>query len=192
MVNASGSSFNAYDFQNEYAPDENDGIHTVYFFYNYSLPYWIQINGSFNIRSGSRFNITTGQDTNGDGFYAERPAFAADPNKIGVIKTKYGLLDPNPSASDVLIPRNLGRGALQSNFDVFIYKRLGFNDDKKNNTGYKQFLDIGLNVTNVFNFNNKGVPVGNMSSPNFLEFLRSSENTNNNPRRIILSASFYF
>lgn len=194
VVNASSSPFNGYDFKNEYAPDENDGVHSFYSLFNYSLPRSIHINGFFIISSGSRFNIITGQDTNGDGFYSERPAFSNNPNKIGVIKTKYGLLDPNPSVSDTLIPRNLGRGSLQSNFDVFIYKRFGFNEDKKNKKDPKQILDIGLNITNLFNSNNKGVPIGNMSSPNFLEFIKtfSEGNSKNDSRRITLSASFYF
>jgi hypothetical protein len=194
VVNASSSPFNSYDFQNEYATDENDGVHSFYSLFNYSLPRLISINGIFNIRSGSRFNIITGQDTNGDGFYSERPAFSNNPNKIGVIRTKYGLLDSNPSANDILIPRNFGRGALQSNFDLYINKRFGFNGDKKNKIDPKQILDIGLNVTNVFNSNNKGIPIANISSPNFLQFVRNSSDGifKNDPRRLILSASFYF
>ena len=193
-VDASSSPFNAYNFNNEYGPDENDGVHTLSFNCQFNLPHSITLSGMFNIRNGLRFNIITGQDTNGDGFYAERPAYSTNPNKIGVIKTKYGLLDPNPSSNDLIIPRNFGQGSLQKNFNAFIYKRFEFNEDKKSKQDPKQMLIIRLDVSNVFNTNNKSIPIGNMSSPNFLESLNnfSDSNPRNDSRRLTLGAIFYF
>jgi Carboxypeptidase regulatory-like domain len=195
-VKASGSVFDAYDFINEYAPTENDGVHYLDIGYGFPLHRTVKLGGDLTINSGNRFNIVTGQDTNGDGFYYERPAFASNLNKAGVIKTKYGWLDPNPTSSDLLIPRNLGRGSYSSNFNAYIYKWFGFNDDKKDKQGPKQRFYIRLDITNVFNKNNNNTPVGNISSPNFLQSLKVYSETGNaiqnNPRRITLGASFYF
>lgn len=172
VVSGSGSSFDPYDFSQEYAPTPYDGVHSIsgYFFYELTAQK-ISIGSDFYISSGTRFNIYTGRDTNGDGFFSERPSFAADLTKPGLISTKYGVLDPNPSPTDKLIPRNLGRGPKNFVFNSSISKSFGFNEDKKNKKPPKQNLNFSFRVNNVFNVINKGNPIGNMSSPNFLRSL---------------------
>lgn len=173
VVSGSGSPFDAYDFSQEYAPTAYDGVHSVggYFFFN--LKHKISIGADFSISSGTRFNIFTGRDTNGDGFYSERPAFAADLGKPNLVATPYGVLDPNPSPGDKLIPRNLGRGPANFGFNTYLSKSFGFGEDKKNKKPPKRTLSFNLNIRNVFNIVSKGNPVGNMSSPNFLRTLSS-------------------
>jgi outer membrane receptor for ferrienterochelin and colicin len=174
-VAGSGSPIDPYDFSQEYASANNDGVHRLggYFFYN--LPYKLfTIDANFDIASGSRFNIITGRDTNGDGFYLERPSFATDLTKKGLISTPYGVLDPNPSATDKLIPRNLGRGSTTFTFDTGIGKSFGFGEDKANKKPPKRSLYFNIRVNNVFNVVNRGIPIGNMSSPNFLKTLSNA------------------
>ncbi len=168
VVTGSGSPFDPYDFSQEYSPGPYDGVHSLggYFFYN--LPAKISIGTDFSLNSGARFNITTGRDTNGDGYYSERPSFASDSNKPGVIPTPYGILDPNPFPGERLIPRNLGRGNSFINFNASISKTFGFNEDKAKKIPPKQNLNFSLRVNNVFNNINKGAPSGNMASPSFL------------------------
>jgi hypothetical protein len=172
VVSGSGSSFDPYDFSQEFASGPQDGVHNVggYFWYTLTKQK-ISIGSDFSISSGSRFNITTGRDTNGDGFFSERPAFATDLTKPGLISTRYGILDPNPSRTDRLIPRNLGRGPRNISVSSWISKNFGFNEDKKNKKPPKQTLNFSLRVNNVLNIINKGNPVGNMASPNFLRSL---------------------
>lgn len=171
VVSGSGSPFDPYDFSQEYAPTAFDGVHSVGGYFYYNLPFKIFIGGDFSVSSGTRFNIYTGRDTNGDGFFSERPSFAADLSKPGLIVTEYGVLDPNPSPADRLIPRNLGRGPRNVAFNGSISKTFGFNEDKKNKKPARQNLNFSLRVNNVLNIINKGNPVGNMSSPNFLRSL---------------------
>ncbi len=172
VVSGSGSSFDPYNFSEEFAPNIFDGVHSVggYFFYSLTAQK-ISFGGDFSINSGTRFNIFTGRDTNGDGFFSERPSFATDLSKPDLISTKYGILDPNPSPTDKLIPRNLGRGPKNVNFNSYISKSFGFNEDKMNKKPPAQTLNFSLRVNNVFNIINKGNPIGNMSSPNFLRTL---------------------
>jgi hypothetical protein len=172
VVSGSGSAFDPYDFSQEYAPTPYDGVHSIsgYFFYNLTAQK-ISIGSDFYVSSGTRFNIYTGRDTNGDGFFSERPSFAADLSKPNLVMTEYGILDPNPSPGDKLIPRNLGRGSKNIVFNSSISKSFGFNEDKINKKPPRQTLNFSLRVNNVFNIINKGNPIGNMSSPNFLRQL---------------------
>ena len=171
VTSGSGSPFDPFDFSREFAPTPFDGVHNFggYFFYN--LPQRVSIGSDFSISSGTRFNIFTGRDTNGDGFFNERPSFATDLSKPNLIATPYGILDPNPSPADELIPRNLGRGSGNIVFNSSISKSFGFNEDKKNKKPPAQTLHFSLRVNNILNIINKGNPVGNMSSPNFLRTL---------------------
>ncbi len=172
VTGSSGSPFDPYDFSQESAPGTFDGVHSVggYFWYTLTA-HKISIGSDFSISSGSRFNIFTGRDTNGDGFFTERPSFATDLSKPNLVSTIYGVLDPNPSPNDNLIPRNLGRGSSNIVFNSSISKNFGFNEDKKNKKPPRQTLSLSLRVNNVFNIINKGNPIGNMSSPNFLRTL---------------------
>lgn len=177
VAGSSGSPFDPYDFSQEYGSSSNDGVHTVGGYLSLQLPQKIWLNTDFYVSTGSKFNITTGRDTNGDGFYTERPAFATDANRRGVISTQYGLLDPNPRPDAALIPRNLGRGSTTFGANGSISKTFGFGGDKAKKLPPKQSLSLTLRVQNIFNVINKGLPVGNMASPNFLRSLSSSSDS---------------
>src|SRR5205823_14421374 len=76
--------------------------------------------------SGPPFNIITGHDSNGDTFFTERPAFATDLNKPGVIVTPLGAFDPNPSPGQRIIPRNFGQGPAFFSVNLSISKVIKF------------------------------------------------------------------
>ena len=196
IVAGSSSPLDPYDFSREYGPSTSDGVHFLRGYFNLSLPKLFYLRGDFNIQTGSRFNIITGRDTNRDGIYAERPAFASNPNKPGVIRTPYGLLDPNPAPGDNLVPRNLARGPGVEEVNLYLSKTFGFHKDKTKKNEPRQRLNFSINVNNIFNKNNRGNPVGNLSSPNFLQFLSNSlsdgDFRSNSPRRMSLSTSFSF
>ncbi len=196
VVQGSGSTFDPYDFSREWGRSPADGVHAVFGYFQFSLPKSFYLRGDYNIRTGSRFNIITGRDTNRDGIYAERPAFATDPLKPGVIDTPYGLLDPNPAPGAALIPRNLARGSGGAEVNMYLSKSFGFAKNKANKNQPTRSLNFGVWVNNVFNKNNKGNPVGNMSSPNFLRVVSGSnfdgEFRQSSPRRMQFSTSFSF
>lgn len=186
-VSGSGLPFDAFDFSQEYARSNDDGVHSLTGELGYLLPYKITFSLSYGIRSGSRFNIYTGRDLNGDGFFDDRPAFASDPNKPGVISTEYGLLDPNPAIGDRIIPRNLGIGQPSFETDMNLTKSFGFRTDAKNKQP-KNALTIAVSVSNLFNRVNLGNPIGDMSSPYFLRFL----GIQSSPRSLALRLTFTF
>jgi hypothetical protein len=116
----SGSPFDAYDYSHEWARTPFGSLSFMYAGGNYQAPHGISLNTFMLASSGQPFNIITGRDTNGDTFFSERPAFATDLNKPGVVVTPLGAFDPNPSPGQTIIPRNFGRGPgfMSVNFNV--------------------------------------------------------------------------
>jgi hypothetical protein len=62
------------------------------------------------VQSGAPFDIITSEDVYGDTLLSARPGIATGTGKTGLIQTAYGLLDPNPSPGEAILPRNFGRG----------------------------------------------------------------------------------
>ncbi len=106
----SGSSFDPYDFSNEWGRGGFDARHFLFSSAGYQARHGFTLNTFIVANSGRPFNIITGRDTNGDTFFSERPAFATDLSKPGVIVTPLGAFDPNPVPGQRIIPRNFGQG----------------------------------------------------------------------------------
>ncbi len=99
---------NQYDLSGEYGRSALDVRHRFTLGGTINAPFGFRLNPFIVASSGQPFNITTGRDTNGDTIFNERPAFATDLSKPGVIVTEFGAFDPNPDAGQELIPRNFG------------------------------------------------------------------------------------
>jgi hypothetical protein len=112
-----GGSFpvNSYDFTGEYGRAGFDIRHRFNFFGSINLPWQVSLTPLINYFSGRPFNIITGQDTNLDRQFTERPSFAptgvdcAHP-AANIICTRYGNFNRNPAPGEALIPRNFGEG----------------------------------------------------------------------------------
>ena len=189
----SGSPFDPYDFSHEWARNSFGTLVFMYAGGNYQAPRGLSFNTFIVASSGSTFNIITGHDTNGDTFFTERPAFATDLNKPGVIVTPLGAFDPNPSSGQQIIPRNFGRGPgfLSVNFGtdkVFKFGKAiapqsatpvavrttdatasGTKSPAKPPIQRPYQLTFSVYANNVLNHTNKGNPIGNMTSPYFLK-----------------------
>ncbi len=189
----SGSPFDAYDFSNEFARGNFSTLNFVYAGGSYTAPGGINLNMFLIGNSGQSFNITTGRDTNGDTRFSERPAFATDLNEPGVVITPLGAFDPTPSPGQTIIPRNFGRAPGYFSVNLNVGKTFKFGraiepkspppggpsttpasggDNKppaKPPVQRPYAINIGINAVNIFNRVNKSAPVGNMSSPFFLQ-----------------------
>jgi hypothetical protein len=62
--------------QGEYARRGNNGLWNVFGNISATLPYAFKLGTVFNSTGGMPFNITTGQDNNGDGDFNDRPRYA--------------------------------------------------------------------------------------------------------------------
>jgi len=74
------------------------------------LPYGIFMNPFIVYQSSTPFNITVGEDLDGDSIFNDRPSFATDLSRPSVFKTKYGNFDSLPIAGQTIIPVNYGHG----------------------------------------------------------------------------------
>jgi hypothetical protein len=193
----SGSPFDAYDFSHEWGRANFDTRHFYLVNANYQAPFGLSLNTFIVGNSGSPFNITTGRDTNGDNFFSERPAFATDLSKAGVIITPIGAFDPNPGPGQQIIPRNFGQAPRFLSVNMGVSKTIKFGpaiaptvaarppsattvttagapppgqqSAAKPQIRRPYQLLLSLNANNVLNRANQGNPISNMSSPSFLK-----------------------
>ncbi len=135
------------------------------------------------LRSGAPFNIVTGHDNNGDSIFNDRPGLSLDPNRPGVVQTPYGLLDPMPAPGEKIIPRNFGQGPGFAEMNLRVSRAFGLHFNEKGPIAPSAILHRGLFYTpkppsgvrllasvtarNLLNSDNRGLPVGNLSSPLF-------------------------
>ncbi len=114
------------NYRLDYGPSAFDTRHRVFLGGSVSAPYRISLSPFVTASSGGPYNITTGFDNNGDTVFNDRPSFATDATRKGVVSTPYGLLNITPGANDLLIPRNLGRGPAQFNVNMRMSRTWGF------------------------------------------------------------------
>jgi hypothetical protein len=113
-----GSLFpaNSYDLSGEFGRAAFDVRHRLTFAGTINLPWWqMSLNPFIVASSGAPFNITTGQDTNGDRLFTERPSFAptgvdCSHPAANIVCTPFGNFNLRPAAGEALIPRNFGQG----------------------------------------------------------------------------------
>lgn len=109
--------------------------------------------------SGSPFDITVGQDLNGDTIFNDRPAFATDPSRPSVIATPFGVFDTQPIPGQRIIPRNYGSGPAQVQVNLRVMKPFVVHQHDT--------IRIDLLAINLTNRANLALPVGSLSSPVF-------------------------
>ena len=159
-----------YDLSTEYGRSSSDVRHTFSASGTFDLPFKIRLNPLVFASSGRPFNITTGRDANRDSFFTDRPAFATDLTKPGVIVTEFGAFDPNPLHGQQIIPRNYGTspGFFSVNLNASRVFKFGQAKTTNGKAGEKPYnLTISARAVNLFNRAKFAGPVGNLSSPFF-------------------------
>ena len=161
-----------YDLGGEYGRSSLDIRHQFYFGGWVSAPWGVSLNPLIFFRSGTPFNIITGRDTNGDRLYTERPAFATDLNRPSVVLTSFGAFDLDPIAGQSMIPRNYGRGSSFFSVNLGISKTFTFVEGKDQTASASKArrplsFTFSLQMENLLNRINAGLPVGNLSSALF-------------------------
>ncbi|HWW75791.1 MAG TPA: hypothetical protein VNZ44_10360, partial [Pyrinomonadaceae bacterium] len=182
----------SFDTSGEYGYGLNDVRALTFMGSNISLPWNITMSPFLRATTGGRFNIITGRDTNGDAVFTERPAFATDLTKPGVVVTDFGAFDPNPAPGQQLIPRNYGRGPGYFNINVRAGRTFSFGPTRADSSsaaagpqptpqggsqpapraaspdsGGRYSLTLSFQIQNLLNHTNLGPAIGNLSSPLF-------------------------
>jgi hypothetical protein len=121
------------------------------------------------MNSGRPFNITVGRDLNRDAIFTDRPAFADEQTTLADLRvTPFGDFDINPKAGQTIIPRNYGTGPAYAAFDLRISKDFKFGMSGNGKDARARYsIYLSANIQNLTNSTNKGVPIGNLSSPLF-------------------------
>jgi hypothetical protein len=116
----------SYDLADEFGRSSFDIRHNFFFGGSFSLPWGISMSPFVIANTGRPFNITRGEDLNGDSIFNERPTFA----ELGARCAELGL---NASFCDVagedptaIIPRNYGQGPKFFNVNLRVSKNFGF------------------------------------------------------------------
>jgi hypothetical protein len=115
-----------YDFTGEYGRSGFDIRHSVNFGGNISLPWGVSLNPMVNFRTGTPFNITRGVDSNGDGFFTERPTFGQLQARCLELNLRTSYCDIGGNPLNEIIPRNYGQGPKSFTANVRIGKNFGF------------------------------------------------------------------
>jgi Carboxypeptidase regulatory-like domain/TonB dependent receptor len=165
---------NQNNFSNEYSSSASDVRHRFILSGFFVMPFKLRLFPLIVATSGQPFNIITGEDTNGDSIFTERPAFATDINRPSVVFTNFGTFDRNPLPNSIIIPRNFGRGPSYFATSLRITRSFKLNFNKLKNSGLPQkyTLNFSSSIWNFLNRTNLSLPVGNLSSPVFGKSIR--------------------
>jgi hypothetical protein len=121
---------NQYDEQYDWGRAGFDVRNRVFLGGSVVAPLGLRFSPFIIAQSGAPFDITIGQDLNGDSIYNDRPAFATDPSAAGVVSTRYGLFQTNPQPSETIIPRNYGNGPGMFSVNLRLSRTFGFGGEK--------------------------------------------------------------
>src|SRR5262249_34081324 len=122
---------NPHGMQGEYGPAAIDMRHRVSLSGTVIARFGIRFNPLLTANSGPPFDITAGQDLYGTTYFNARPGIASDASKPGVVRTPYGLLDPNPGPGETLLPRNFGRGPGQIMLNMRVSRTFSFGSSRE-------------------------------------------------------------
>jgi len=123
------SSFpsDSYDIALDYGRAAFDVRHRLAIGGSFALPEGFRLSPFIMASSGAPFNITLGQDLNGDSIFNDRPAFApAGATGSTIVATKWGTFDTAPKAGETIIPVNYGKGPGQFEMNLRLSRSVGF------------------------------------------------------------------
>ena len=180
----------SYSFAGEWGRSGDDVRHRFVIGGNIGLPWGVSLNPFIFASSGSPFNITTGFDSNGDGYITERPTYGALASRCAELGLNYAFCDIAGKDPNAIIPRNYGEGPGSFSVNMRVSKNFGFGklDDKGGQAGQgggmmgmgrggffggmggsrKPYnLNVSVNFSNLLNTVNLGNPVSSLSSSRF-------------------------
>ncbi len=172
---------NSYNISADYGRTAFLTRHRVYAGGWLRLPYGFSTFGFLSSHSATRFNITTGQDNNGDSIYNDRPSFATDLTRPSVVQTPLGAFDTAPISGQTIIPVNYGVAPGYVSLQMQAARNFAFGpklppppNAPKPKPGSKPEppdrmfnLSVGVSAQNILNHVNPSTPVGQLTSPYF-------------------------
>lgn len=167
---------NSYDESSEWSRAQFEVRERFFISGNIDLPFGVHLAPAITYFGPSPYNITIGEDLNGDGQANDRPSYATSAdNPAYVVQTEYGALNLRPLPGETIIPRNLGTGYANLTVNLRASRTWGFGEPAGGAANTAAGSSRRYNVTasvearNLLNTVNPGTPVGVLSSPLFGE-----------------------
>jgi hypothetical protein len=135
---SSGGTSSASFLSNQYDPLADYGRaafavrHRAFIGGNITLPYAFSLSPFIIINSGQPYNLTTGQDNNGDSIFNDRPSFA-NTNGNAICTDRADFATPVPASLEV--PVNYCTGPSNTTFNLRLSKTIGFGPETKGRSG---------------------------------------------------------
>jgi hypothetical protein len=123
---------NQYNLAENYGPTVYDVRNRVFVGGTIALPRGFRMSPFLVASSGIPFNITLGQDYNGDSIFNDRPTFATDLTRPSVVVTQWGTFDTAPLPGQKVIPPYYGTGPGRFALNLRLSKTIGFGPETKN------------------------------------------------------------
>lgn len=187
---------NPYNLAAEYGRAGYDVRHRAFVGGTLPGPMGFSLSPFIVMHSGAPFDVTLGEDLNGDSLFNDRPAWATDLTRASVVRTRWGAFDRLPQPGQTVIPRNLGSSPSMFAVNMRLSKSFGFgartesaaaslpspgmpgghgpgaghgrhHDAESTSSDRRYTLTFSVSARNLFNHVNYDTPVGNLSSPQF-------------------------
>jgi hypothetical protein len=122
-----GFPTNPYNLHDDEGRAGNDVRHRVNLGGTFSLPWDLRLSPLVSMQSAPPFNITLGEDLNGDSQFNDRPAFATSQTLTeNLVVTEWGTFDLAPTAGSTIIPINYGSGTSRVAVNLRLAKTFSF------------------------------------------------------------------
>ena len=123
---------NQYDPLADYGRAAFDVRHRIFLGGNFSLPYSFSLSPFVIINSGQPYNLTTGQDNNGDSIFNDRPWFATgNTNPVCTSRASFSTTDTGLA----VVPVNNCTGPADATLNLRLSKTIGFGRETKGGAG---------------------------------------------------------
>ncbi len=116
----------SYDLSNEWGRSSFDIRHNFMIGGNISLPWSISLNPFIIANSGRPFNLTLGQDLNGDNLFMERPTYQQVADRCSELNLGFSWCDIAGNDPNAIIPRNYASGPKFFSVNMRVGKNFGF------------------------------------------------------------------
>jgi uncharacterized membrane protein YgcG len=127
---------NQYDLAENYGPTSYDVRNRAFVGGTVALPHGWRLNPFLVVSSGIPFNITLGQDFNGDSIFNDRPTFAtANTPGQTIVVTKWGTFNTTPLPGQTVVPPYYGEGPGRFALNLRLAKTFGFGPETKSGGG---------------------------------------------------------
>jgi hypothetical protein len=106
--------------------------HRIFLGGTLGLRYGFRISPFLIANSGIPFNLSTGQDLNGDSIFNDRPAFASSKSHpLNVVTNRFGSFDLVPQPGEAIVPINDLTGPGRFTLNMRLSKTFGFGQKKE-------------------------------------------------------------